>query len=145
MTSSLPQIESFILRDITFQELWRHRYVIIITESLRNWNLKSLSCEAFGIPEPTISWEWNNENLDSFEITEDGLSILTKENVAVSDSGVYTCVAVSIAGQARHDIMATVYRAPTIEIIGEDGNIDLTGTTKVRDLYLEKNLKRFNS
>ena len=102
------------------------RYVIEIK--------KSLSCEAFGIPEPTISWEWNNENLDSFEITEDGLSVLTKENVAVSDSGVYTCVAVSIAGQARHDIMATVYRAPTIEIIGEDGDVDLTGTSKVRDL-----------
>ena len=73
--------------------------------------------------------------MDSFEITEDGLSILTKENVAVSDSGVYTCVAVSIAGQARHDIMATVYRAPTIEIIGEDGDVDLTGTSKVRDFH----------
>ena len=105
-------------------------------------NIKSLSCEAFGIPEPTISWEWNNENLDSFEITEDGLSILTKENVAVSDSGVYTCVAVSIAGQARHDIMATVYRAPTIEIIGEDGDVDLTGTSKVRDFISWGKIKR---
>ena len=65
-------------------------------------------------------------------MNEDGLSILTKENVAVSDSGVYTCVAVSIAGQARHDIMATVYRAPTIEIVGEDGDVDLTGTSKVQ-------------
>ena len=105
-------------------------------------NMKSLSCEAFGIPEPTISWEWINENLDSFEITEDGLSILTKENVAVSDSGVYTCVAVSIAGQARHDIMATVYRAPTIEIIGEDGDVDLTGTSKVRDFISWGKIKR---
>ena len=53
---------------------------------------------------------------------------MTKENVAVSDLGVYTCVAVSIAGQARHDIMATVYRAPTVE--SGDGSTDQIGASK---------------
>ena len=36
-----------------------------------------------------------------------GPSTLIKAYAALDDSGVYTCVAMSVAGQARHDIMVT--------------------------------------
>ena len=81
-----------------------------------------LECQSGGIPLPQISWKFNNEILDDIYPVVQGESLLFIPSVSVGNSGVYTCVALSVAGQARRDIMVTVYRAPTIRAKNKPGS-----------------------
>ena len=101
----------------TMMEIFEAPYItnelnspVIITEG----DDLELECQSSGIPMPQISWKFNNEILDDIYPVVQGESLLFIPSVTVGDSGVYTCVALSVAGQARRDIMVTVYRAPTI-------------------------------
>lgn len=64
-----------------------------------------LPCEAQGSPPPRVSWMKDGEPL--FQGLEQGPS-LQLQTVGAGDSGTYSCVAVSEAGEARRQFRLTV-------------------------------------
>nr|XP_012807460.2 hemicentin-2 [Jaculus jaculus] len=77
----------------------------------------TLPCEARGSPEPLVSWMKDGEPL-SLQSLEGGSS-LRLEAVGAGDSGTYSCVAVSEAGEARRHFQLTVMDPPYIEDSGQ--------------------------
>ncbi|KAM5299409.1 LOW QUALITY PROTEIN: hemicentin-2 [Ctenodactylus gundi] len=73
----------------------------------------ALPCEARGSPLPLVSWMKDGEPLLSQSLEQGpGLQL---ERVGASDSGSYTCVATSEAGEARRRFQLSVMDPPHIE------------------------------
>ncbi|XP_060056373.1 hemicentin-2 isoform X2 [Erinaceus europaeus] len=83
-----------------------------------------LPCEARGNPLPLVSWLKNGEPMWPQSLEQGpGLQL---ETVATSDSGTYSCVAESEAGEARRHFQLTVMDAPHIEDSGRPTELSLT-------------------
>ncbi|XP_053415690.1 hemicentin-2 [Nycticebus coucang] len=83
-----------------------------------------LLCEAQGIPLPLVSWMKDGEPL-SPQSLEQGPS-LQLEATEAADSGTYSCVAQSEAGEARRHFQLTVMDPPHIEDSGWPKELLLT-------------------
>ncbi|XP_015423241.1 PREDICTED: hemicentin-2 [Myotis davidii] len=83
-----------------------------------------LPCEAQGSPLPLVSWMKDGEPL-FFQSLELGPG-LQLETAGVGDSGTYSCVAVSEAGEARRHFQLTVMDPPHIEDSGQPAELSLT-------------------
>ena len=59
----------------------------------------SISCQANGLPLPTISWTRDNRDVISERIQQETLGDLTITNVKVKDEGVYICAAENMYGK----------------------------------------------
>ncbi|KAK7889296.1 hypothetical protein WMY93_024856 [Mugilogobius chulae] len=79
-------------------------------------NFVSLSCEATGIPPPTLSWlnEKGPVQANSNALIMPGGRTLQILKAKVSDGGKYKCVAINAAGEAQKVIHLTVYVPPSI-------------------------------
>ncbi|CAL8343147.1 unnamed protein product [Lota lota] len=78
----------------------------------------TLECSATGIPAPQLSWLKNGAKLEGsdnrhIDVTQDG-SFLTLLRLSQEDSGTYTCLAVSPAGQESRLYTLFVLVPPTI-------------------------------
>ncbi|XP_062857960.1 hemicentin-1 [Trichomycterus rosablanca] len=77
-----------------------------------------LPCVAQGVPQPSVSWMKNSTALvvDGFhyKLSPDGT--LTVREVALTDEGVYACVASSVAGQDKASIQLQVQVPPVVEV-----------------------------
>lgn len=69
-----------------------------------------LPCVSQGVPQPTVSWKKDNTALVAdgahYRLSSEGT--LTVRQVALSDEGVYTCVASNVAGQDEASIQLQV-------------------------------------
>ncbi|XP_045626988.1 hemicentin-2 [Ursus americanus] len=83
-----------------------------------------LPCEARGSPLPLVSWMKDGEPLLPQSL-EQGPS-LQLETAGAADSGTYSCVAVSEAGEARRHFQLTVMDPPHIEDSGQPAELLLT-------------------
>uniref|UniRef100_A0A5G2Q6R4 Hemicentin-2 n=1 Tax=Sus scrofa TaxID=9823 RepID=A0A5G2Q6R4_PIG len=82
-----------------------------------------LPCEARGSPLPLVSWMKNGEPLLPQSLEQGpGLQL---ETVGAGDSGTYSCVAVSEAGEARRHFQLTVMDPPHIEDSGQPAELSL--------------------
>uniref|UniRef100_A0A2K6UV43 Hemicentin-2 n=1 Tax=Saimiri boliviensis boliviensis TaxID=39432 RepID=A0A2K6UV43_SAIBB len=86
-----------------------------------------LRCEARGIPQPLVSWMKDGEPWLP-QSPEQGSS-LQLQTVGAADSGTYSCVAVSEAGEARRHFQLTVMDPPHIEDSGQPAELSLTPGT----------------
>ncbi|NWQ77372.1 HMCN1 protein, partial [Columbina picui] len=91
-----------------------------------------LSCVAEGIPTPTITWKKDStlltEIAGKYRALPDGDLIL--DNVAPEDSGSYTCVAHSAAGEDTHTVTLIVHVLPAFTEL--PGDIALTKGEQLR-------------
>ncbi|KAM9642204.1 hemicentin-2 [Trichechus inunguis] len=86
-----------------------------------------LPCEARGIPPPLVSWMKDGEPLFPQSLEQGpGLQL---ETVGAGDSGTYSCVATSEAGEARRHFQLTVMDPPHIEDSGQTAELLLTPGT----------------
>lgn len=92
-----------------------------------------LPCEARGNPPPLVSWMKDGEPLLSQSL-EQGPGLLL-ESAEAGDSGSYSCVAVSEAGEARRHFQLTVMGgspAPASASLGLAGRVGLWGRCRRR-------------
>ncbi|XP_047380794.1 hemicentin-2 [Sciurus carolinensis] len=83
-----------------------------------------LPCVARGSPPPLVSWMKDGEPLLPQSLEQGpGLQL---ETVGAGDSGTYSCVAVSEAGEARRRFQLTVMDPPHIEGSGQPAELSLT-------------------
>ncbi|OPJ77524.1 hemicentin-1 isoform B [Patagioenas fasciata monilis] len=91
-----------------------------------------LSCVAEGIPTPTITWKKDNmlltEIAGKYQAVPDGDLIL--DNVVPEDSGSYTCVAHSAAGEDTHAVTLIVHVLPAFTEL--PGDVALTKGEQLR-------------
>ncbi|XP_009071332.1 PREDICTED: hemicentin-1-like, partial [Acanthisitta chloris] len=91
-----------------------------------------LSCVADGIPTPTISWKKDNvlltEAVGKYRAVAGGDLVL--DNVVPEDSGSYTCVATSAAGEDTHTLTLMVHVLPTFTEL--PGDVALTKGEQLR-------------
>ncbi|XP_066533975.1 hemicentin-1 [Hoplias malabaricus] len=77
-----------------------------------------LPCVAQGVPQPSLTWLKDGTSLlldeARYSVSTDGT--LTVQQVALTDEGVYTCVASNIAGQDEASIMLQVQVPPVVEV-----------------------------
>ncbi|XP_012784766.2 hemicentin-2 [Ochotona princeps] len=86
-----------------------------------------LPCEARGSPQPFVSWVKDGEPWLSQSLEQGpGLQL---EAVGAGDSGTYSCVAVSEAGETRRHFQLTVLDPPHIEDSGQPTELLLTPGT----------------
>nr|XP_051696750.1 hemicentin-2 isoform X2 [Oryctolagus cuniculus] len=86
-----------------------------------------LPCEARGSPLPLVSWVKDGEPWLAQSLEQGpGLQL---EAVGTEDSGTYSCVAVSEAGEARRYFQLTVMDPPHIEDSGQPAELLLTPGT----------------
>ncbi|XP_054440698.1 hemicentin-2 [Pteronotus mesoamericanus] len=82
-----------------------------------------LPCEAQGHPPPLVSWMKDGKPLQPQSL-EQGPR-LQLERAGAGDSGTYSCVAVSEAGEARRHFKLTVMDPPRIEDAGQPAELSL--------------------
>nr|XP_051676343.1 hemicentin-1 isoform X2 [Oryctolagus cuniculus] len=85
-----------------------------------------LPCEADGIPTPAISWKKDSVPLANLlgKYTAEPYGELILENVALEDSGVYTCVASNAAGEDTHTVSLAVHVLPTFTELPGDVSLN---------------------
>ncbi|KAI7799480.1 hemicentin-1 isoform X1 [Triplophysa rosa] len=85
-------------------------------------NFISLSCEATGLPPPTLSWFKDRRPVQASTNTliMPGGRTLQILKAKMSDGGKYSCVAINPAGEAQKLIHLTVYVPPSIRHNGGD-------------------------
>ncbi|KAM6193100.1 hemicentin-2 [Sarcoramphus papa] len=85
----------------------------------------TLTCEATGIPLPTVTWSWNGSPVTPSERTRvlSGGWLLRLTRAQAQDGGHYSCLASNIAGEARKHFYVEVLVPPHIENAGEEETI----------------------
>ena len=80
----------------------------------------TLSCNAFGSPQPVLKWKPDVTAMDHTRVKVEGPDLLIT-NVRVKDGGVYTCSAVNVLGGASKvislNILSTIYRATCLRYL----------------------------
>ncbi|XP_071430396.1 hemicentin-2 [Pithys albifrons albifrons] len=82
----------------------------------------TLTCEATGVPQPTITWFWDGSPVTPSEHMHvlSGGWLLRLTNARAQDGGHYSCLASNIAGEARKHFYVEVLVPPHIENAGEE-------------------------
>ncbi|XP_056361302.1 LOW QUALITY PROTEIN: hemicentin-2 [Oenanthe melanoleuca] len=82
----------------------------------------TLTCEATGIPQPTITWFWDGSPVIPSEHTHllSGGWLLRLTHARAQDGGHYSCLASNVAGEARRHFYVEVLVPPHIENAGEE-------------------------
>ncbi|KAI6075993.1 Hemicentin-2 [Aix galericulata] len=82
----------------------------------------TLTCEATGVPLPTVSWSWNGSPVTPGEHTQmlSGGWMLRLPRVRAQDGGRYSCLASNAAGEARREFQVEVLVPPHIEDVDEE-------------------------
>ncbi|KAK3506808.1 hypothetical protein QTP70_028372 [Hemibagrus guttatus] len=77
-----------------------------------------LPCVAQGVPQPSVMWKKDGTTLVAdgarYSLSADGT--LTVRQVALSDEGVYTCLASNVAGQDEASVQLQVQVPPVVEV-----------------------------
>ncbi|XP_014111826.1 PREDICTED: hemicentin-2 [Pseudopodoces humilis] len=82
----------------------------------------TLTCEATGIPQPTVTWFWEGSPVTPSEHTHvlSGGWLLRLTHARAQDGGHYSCLASNVAGEARRHFYVEVLVPPHIENAGEE-------------------------
>ncbi|GAB0198482.1 hemicentin-2 [Grus japonensis] len=85
----------------------------------------TLTCEATGVPLPTVTWYWNGSPVTPSENTLvlSGGWVLRVNRARAQDGGRYSCLASNIAGEARRHFHVEVLVPPHIENADEEETI----------------------
>ncbi|XP_049688139.1 hemicentin-2 [Accipiter gentilis] len=85
----------------------------------------TLTCEATGIPLPTVTWSWNGSPVTPSKHTHvlSGGWLLRLTRARAQDGGHYSCLASNVAGEARKHFYVDVLVPPHIENAGEEETI----------------------
>ena len=76
----------------------------------------SIECTVSGIPQPTVSWEFNGRKLEEGDklrivATADGRTSSVEVAVATSEfNGIYTCIATNNAGSVSQSVRIELQR-----------------------------------
>ncbi|KAM6170210.1 hemicentin-2 [Rhynchocyon petersi] len=92
-----------------------------------------LTCNATGVPSPTLMWLKDGNPVSAsgtpgLQVFPGG-RVLTLASVRASDSGSYSCVAVSAVGEDRWDMILQVHMPPSI--LGEELNVSVVANESV--------------
>ncbi|XP_012576655.1 PREDICTED: hemicentin-2 [Condylura cristata] len=92
-----------------------------------------LTCDASGAPSPTLMWLKDGNPVspsgtNGLQVFPGG-RVLTLASARVSDSGNYTCVAVSAVGEDRGEVTLQVHVPPSIQ--GEERNVSVVANESV--------------
>ncbi|XP_073909095.1 hemicentin-2 isoform X2 [Castor canadensis] len=92
-----------------------------------------LTCNATGAPSPTVMWLKDGNPVSTagtpgFQVFPGG-RVLTLASARASDSGSYSCVAVSAVGEDRRDVILQVHMPPSI--LGEELNVSVVANESV--------------
>ncbi|XP_038601048.1 LOW QUALITY PROTEIN: hemicentin-2 [Tachyglossus aculeatus] len=94
---------------------------VVVSEPVR------LVCNASGVPTPTLLWLKDGNPVSSSGTSDlqifPGGRVLTLSSARVADSGMYSCVAVSVVGEDRRDLALQVHLPPSI--LGEELNVSV--------------------
>ncbi|XP_069626703.1 hemicentin-2 [Haliaeetus albicilla] len=87
----------------------------------------TLTCEATGIPLPTVTWSWNGSPVTPSKHTHvlSGGWLLRLTRARAQDGGHYSCLASNVAGEARKHFYVEVLVPPHIENAGEEETISI--------------------
>ncbi|CAM9699604.1 unnamed protein product [Bubo scandiacus] len=85
----------------------------------------TLTCEATGVPLPTVTWSWNGSPVTPSEHTHvlSGGWLLRLTRARAQDGGHYSCLASNVAGEARRHFYVEVLVPPHIENAGEEETV----------------------
>ncbi|XP_068771088.1 hemicentin-2 [Struthio camelus] len=85
----------------------------------------TLTCEASGVPPPTVTWFWNNSPVIPGKHTRvlSGGWMLRLTRTRAQDGGLYSCLASNVAGEARRDFHVEVLVPPHVESADEEESI----------------------
>ncbi|XP_029816435.1 hemicentin-2 [Manacus vitellinus] len=85
----------------------------------------TLTCEATGVPQPTVTWFWDGSPVTPSENMHvlSGGWLLRLTHAGAQDGGHYSCLASNIAGEARRHFYVEVLVPPHIENAGEEETI----------------------
>ncbi|KAM6400073.1 hemicentin-2 [Rhynochetos jubatus] len=86
-----------------------------------------LTCEATGIPLPTVTWFWDGSPITPSEHMHvlSGGWMLRLTRARAQDGGHYSCLASNVAGEARRHFHVEVLVPPHIENAGEEEVIEV--------------------
>ncbi|KAM9207753.1 hemicentin-2 [Dugong dugon] len=92
-----------------------------------------LTCNATGVPSPTLMWLKDGNPVSAagtpgLQVFPGG-RVLTLASAQASDSGSYSCVAVSAVGEDRRDVVLQVHMPPSI--LGEELNVSVVANQSV--------------
>ncbi|RMB93417.1 hypothetical protein DUI87_30112 [Hirundo rustica rustica] len=74
----------------------------------------TLSCEATGIPQPSVTWFWGGSPVTPSQHTHVLSGLLRLTRARAQDGGHYSCLASNVAGEARRHFY--------VEVLGEEGS-----------------------
>ncbi|KAM7087896.1 LOW QUALITY PROTEIN: hemicentin-2 [Ciconia maguari] len=82
----------------------------------------TLTCEATGIPLPTVTWSWDGSPVTPSKHIHmlSGGWLLRLSRARAQDAGHYSCLASNVAGEARRHFHVEVLVPPHIENAGEE-------------------------
>ncbi|XP_008940595.1 PREDICTED: hemicentin-2-like, partial [Merops nubicus] len=85
----------------------------------------TLTCEATGIPLPTVTWSWDGSPVTPSEHIQvlSGGWMLRLTRAQAQDGGHYSCLASNVAGEARRHFYVEVLVPPYIENVDEEETI----------------------
>ncbi|XP_042642365.1 hemicentin-2 [Tyto alba] len=85
----------------------------------------TLTCEATGVPLPTVTWSWDGSPVTPSEHMHvlSGGWLLRLTHARAQDGGHYSCLASNVAGEARRHFYLEVLVPPHIENVGEEETI----------------------
>ncbi|KFV74991.1 Hemicentin-2, partial [Struthio camelus australis] len=86
----------------------------------------TLTCEASGVPPPTVTWFWNNSPVIPGKHTRvlSGGWMLRLTRTRAQDGGLYSCLASNVAGEARRDFHVEVLVSPMFPGEAHDAAIE---------------------
>ncbi|XP_059684707.1 hemicentin-2 [Gavia stellata] len=87
----------------------------------------TLTCEATGVPLPTVTWFWDGSPITPSEHTHvlSGGWVLRRSRTRAQDGGHYSCLASNVAGEARRHFYVEVLVPPHIENADEEETIEV--------------------
>ncbi|XP_041262809.1 hemicentin-2 isoform X2 [Onychostruthus taczanowskii] len=82
----------------------------------------TLTCEATGIPQPSVTWFWDGSPVTPSQHTQvlSGGWLLRLTHARAQDGGHYSCLASNVAGEARRHFYVEVLVPPHIENVDEE-------------------------
>ncbi|XP_075295707.1 hemicentin-2 [Opisthocomus hoazin] len=82
----------------------------------------TLTCEATGVPLPTVTWSWDGSPVTPSKHMHvlPGGWLLRLTRARAQDGGHYSCLASNVAGEARRHFHVEVLVPPHIENVGEE-------------------------